>query len=158
MSSIILQLSALSVLCGAILTLSPEGGYKHIIRILCSAVLINSILTPVIGFDFESFALESAKLHQVEASFAEDVSESKSRLNRLVIHQQYREYILDKALSLGMNDIEVEVFTQWHDDGLWVPYSLDILGRWDYSQKQQLQTLIRDELGIPEERQHWTHE
>jgi len=134
MSDLVLQLSALSMVCGAILTLFPEGGCKHITQVLCCAVLVSSILSPIIGFDFNSFALESAKLHELEASFSQEALESQSRLNRLVIQQHYCEYILDKASELGLEALEVELVTQWHEDGLWVPYSLDIFGCWDNSQ------------------------
>lgn len=146
------------MVCGAILTLLPEGGCKHIVRVLCSAALICAILEPVMGFDFESYAVESVKLRQMENVFKEDAGEISLRLNRTVIERQYCEYILDKAHELGLDSIEVTLDTQWHADGLWLPYYADITGRWDDSHKKRLEMLIRDDLGIPEERQHWEHE
>ena len=155
MSDMVLQLSVLSVVCGALMSIMPQNGCRSALQILCAVALINCIVSPVLGFDFESFALESARLHEAEAAFSGKAVESRQRLDQLVIHQQYREYILDKASQLGLGELELELNTQWNEEGFWVPYSVEFRGCWEEYQQQKLKQIITDELGIPEERQQW---
>ena len=156
MSELFMQLCSVSVVSGAILSLMPEGGSKKVFRILCTAALISCIVQPFLGFDFQAYAAESAKLHEMESAFIQNAAQAKDNLSRKVIHQQYREYILDKACELGLDELEAEIHTQWSEEGLWVPFSIQISGNWDEAQKLTLKKIISDELGIPDERQQWT--
>lgn len=140
------------------MSIMPEGGSKTVARILCTCILIISIIKPLTDFDFESYALESAKLKEVEAVFAEGVEQSRERLQYTVIHGEYQEYILNKALLLGIADMEIELELQWDNDGVWVPYSCRLNGEHTKEQKIKLSNILSADLGIPEERQLWCSE
>jgi len=155
MNDIVLQLCVLSIVCGFMMYLLPEGGCKTIGRVLCTSVLIICILEPVIEFDFESYALQSALLHETEAAFSANAKERRDNLNKTVIEQEYREYILDKANESGISEFDVKICSRWDEHEIWVPYSAEIGGSFSIEQKKELEAIIRDELGIPEERQIW---
>ncbi len=151
----LLQLCALSVSCGAILCIIPDGGCRNVSRILCTAVLIICILEPLVEFDFDTYAVQSALVREHESAFAAEAKGIQDELTRSVIEQRYEEYILDKALELGISDIELKISTVWDVHEIWVPYSIELSGAWDKTQRGKLETIIRDDLGIPVERQFW---
>ena len=62
---------------------------------------------------------------------------------------------MDKAEELGANVSGVKVQAQWNLDGLWVPYSAEIDAPDIGSAKAALESVIKNELGIPAERQMW---
>lgn len=155
MNEMIMRLSALSILCGTVMTVMPAGGCRKICNLLCTAAFISCLLSPLIEFDFEQYALESARLHETEAAFSQKAADTEDKLLRSVIERKYSEYILDKAMTLGISGLAVKLELRWDASGIWVPHSADFTGNWSLEQKTKLKTLIRDELGIPEERQHW---
>lgn len=150
------QLCLMSVLCGAAMSLSPNGGVKKIMSVLCTAVLALSIINPIKGIDFSSLSLETAELHEREAELSLKGSEINDRLNRLVIQSEYEAYIMDKAAELGLRAESAKVEAQWSSDGLWVPYSAEIVFSGEEKESSKLCDIIEAELGIPAERQYWS--
>ena len=62
---------------------------------------------------------------------------------------------LNRAELLGVSDLEIQVQTQWSYEGLWIPYAAQIKGTVGPDDKAALERLLRDDLGIPTERQYW---
>ena len=120
------QLCAVSIFCGAAINITPEGGVRRIMQLLCTAALTMAILSPIKEIDFDIYALETARLREAESAINESAERIDGRLNRAVIEEQCEEYILDKAEELGANVSGVKVQAQWNLDGLWVPYSAEI--------------------------------
>ena len=71
------------------------------------------------------------------------------RLNRLVIEQEYRAYILDKAQTMGEHLEDVSVGVRWDDGGFWVPWG----AVYSNAVSEDFRDTVRNELGIPKERQ-----
>ena len=92
------QLCALSLLCGAALSVLPEGGVKRVAEVVCTASLIVALVSPLKALDMGTYALESAKRHELETALTVGAEAAEQRLNRLVIEQEYEAYIMDKAL------------------------------------------------------------
>ena len=149
------QLCAVSIFCGAAINITPEGGVRRIMQLLCTAALTMAILSPIKEIDFDIYALETARLREAEAAINESAERIDDRLNRAVIEEQCEEYILDKAKELGADVSAVKVQAQWNLDGLWVPYSAEINAPDTGSAKAALEGVIQNELGIPAERQMW---
>ena len=149
------QLCAVSIFCGAAINITPEGGVRRIMQLLCTAALTMAILSPIKEIDFDIYALETARLREAESAIHERTARIDRRLNRAVIEEQCEEYILDKAEELGANVSGVKVQAQWNMDGLWVPYSAEIDAPDIGSAKAALESVIENELGIPAERQMW---
>ena len=158
MNSAILQLCILSMICGAALSIIPDGGPRRVTELLCTAVLTAAVLSPLKELDLDSYALESAKLKAVEDELLSSAAEAEDKLNRLCIQQEYNEYIMDRAAQLGIEEIEVSVLVQWNLEGVWVPDLVQITAECEKSRKEKLCALITSELGIPPERQYWYSE
>lgn len=158
MNSAVLPLCVISMLCGAMLTIAPEGGVRRVTVILCTAVLISAIIRPLTEMDMDSYAPDNAELKSLEESLLEDSKKASDKLNRLYIQQEYDEYIENKAQSIGISDADVSVIVQWNPEGVWVPYSVELRISCDPAKKDTLSGMIRDELGIPYERQLWYSE
>lgn len=149
------QLCAVSIFCGAAINITPEGGVRRIMQLLCTAALTMAILSPIKEIDFDIYALETARLREAEAAINESAERIDDRLNRAVIEEQCEEYILDKAEDLGANVSGVKVQAQWSLEGIWVPYSTEIDAPDISGAKAALESVIENELGIPAERQMW---
>lgn len=156
-SSAIRQLCLLSLVCGAALTLAPEGTVKRILGIACSAALLLAAVEPLAGLDLSAYALELAKNSERRAEFLDGSADLNQRLNRLVIEEECEAYILDKAEEMGLDLEQAEVLAQWNSEGLWVPASVKLTGQAEQRERRRLGGLIEAELGIPEERQQWTN-
>lgn len=66
------------------------------------------------------------------------------------IQEQTQAYILDKANTLGMSlEVQVEL------DSDFIPWQVTLKGPVSPYARQQLKEVLKNELGIPEERQVW---
>ena len=152
------ELCAVSLLCGAALSILPEGGVKRVAEILCTASLILAVISPLKELDMDGYALESARLHELESALAQQGQEAGDRLNRLVIEQEYKAYILDKAKELDIDLSSAEVEVQWSMEGFWMPWGAELSSGCSEEDRQRLSRLLESDLGIPYERQRWNSE
>ena len=152
------ELCAVSLLCGAALSMLPEGGVKRVAEILCTASLILAVLSPIKEIDMDSYALESARMHELETQLARQGEEAEDRLSRLVIEQEYEAYIMDKAGELGIEGLAADVEVQWSLEGFWMPWGVELSSGCSQESRERLSRLLESELGIPYERQRWNSE
>ena len=155
MRELVRELCALSILCGAAMSLAPEGGVRRILSILSSVILISAVLNALGGIDYEAYALEMSRLREREQRFLLDAEDTKERLDRLVIEEEIRTYIRDKAEASGLEIVSAEPSLRWSTEGLWIPDSVSILFAGTDSAKTALAKRLEAELGIPLERQQW---
>lgn len=147
-----------SVVCGAALSITPEGGAKKVAEILCAAILTVALLSPFKAFRFEDYALQSAKLHEAERQIIKGAEEAESRLNRLVIEQECISYIDSKAKELGIEQMNAVMEMRWDLEEIWVPWAVEIEAECSREQRENMSEMISAELGIPEERQRWNED
>ncbi len=152
------ELCAVSLLCGAALSILPEGGVKRVAEILCTASLILAVISPLKELDMDAYALENARLHELETSLAQQGQEAGERLKRLVIEQEYEAYILDKAKELNIELGGAEVEVQWSLEGFWMPWGAELSSGCSPEERQRLSDILESDLGIPYERQRWNGE
>ena len=155
MSTALRELIALSLLLGLSLHLCPEGGVRKVLTVLSAVLLCLSVLRSFRDFDYDGFALETAKLREAELSISREGERASQRLNRLYIEEEYAAYVQSRAEQLGVLGLKAEIQTEWAYDGLWVPCASHITGCVDASERDALERMLRDELGIPAERQYW---
>ncbi len=155
MAGVIRQLCALSLFCGAAISITPEGTVKRVLEIVCSVVLLTAVVRPLIGMDFAAYALQLAKFEEKEAEFLDQSAGLNDRLNRLVIEEKYETYIMDKAEELDAGLDSAQVTVEWNMEGFWVPYAAQLNCRSESGQKI-LSGVLEAELGIPVERQQWS--
>lgn len=155
MNNFILQISVLSIVCGFITSFVPDGGTKHITQMLSTAILLCAVLQPLGRFNLESTDFWSTKINELESDFAEKNEVVCDSLNKIGIEEQCREYILDKARLKSLIDIDVSIELKESDEGVYVPWSVELYGSFSDRHKREMSELILRDLGIPEERQMW---
>lgn len=149
------ELCIVSVICGLLTALTPEGNVRRISEILSCVIMVSMLLGMLKEFDIDAYALQAAKIRDAESVIVSGAEETNNRINRLVIEQEYKAYILDKAENLGIGNLEITIEMRWDMNGIWVPWAVKIRGIEDERIKSKLGGIIRDDLGIPYERQSW---
>jgi len=152
MEGIIKSLCSMSLLCGAAVSLAPEGSAKRVMQVVCSVILLTMMLRPLATVDPEDYSLELGRIREREAEFLESGAEAEKRMHRAVIEQQCETYIEDKAAALGLNGVEAAVTARWNTEGLWLPHSVRLSCPFD----QTLSEYLAAEFGLPLERQNWS--
>ena len=156
MAGMLRRVCFLSVAFAAASTLADDEGVGHILKILCTCLLLICILEPVKEIDFESFSLDMAQYREGEAQLLEDGEKMNGEMNRAVIEEKYASYIEEKAGELKVKTKDVRVKTKWDASGIWVPEEAVIEFQSDEPGKiKSLRKTVKAQLGIPEERQTW---
>ena len=148
-------LCVLSLLCGLVLCLCPEGGGKRILRFVGSVVLLAYALKSFKGLDWELYAAESAQIRQRQESFFSENQAVLRSLDRTVIEESYNAYILDMAHSRGYPLQQAKVTAQWSMEGYWVPHRAVLFGGLTEEERRLLSGWIQTDLGIPWRMQEW---
>lgn len=156
MKEAMIQLCALSILCGAAMSIMPEGAVKRVTAIVCSVVLISAAAGPLMELDLSVYGVELARYRQREAELSKKGEALNEELNRLVIQERCGAYILDKANELGL-ELELEQMElRWDTGGFWVPHSARMKWTGTELSREKLASAIEAELGIPADRQYWS--
>jgi hypothetical protein len=100
--------------------------------------------------------MDISKYRDEAAIVAGDAEKEQTNLNRTIIEQKLGSYILDKAQSLGIDDLSLSVVLKWGDEGFWYPYEISLITNAPPLEKKGLATYIEGELGIPESRQYFS--
>ena len=148
------DLCILSVFCGVIISLCPEGGTKKILHVLETTLLLCIIIRGTGKLDLSSCSIEAARFHELERELLEESEEIYNRLDRLVIEEEYASYILGRAEAGGIQAGGVVIHARWRKEGLWVPDSSRITVPSEDC-RRELAQILSGELGIPPEKQEW---
>lgn len=151
MFQLVKQLCSISLLCGAVFALTPEGNIKKIMQIVFTLALVSMVIVPLSDFSLEQYSLEITSYKEREKEFLNKSKELEKNLNRQVIEQKCEEYIMDKAKELGLRIDEIKVNTHWDSGGFWMPDNVEI----NHGYSMALSEYIETELGVPTELQQW---
>lgn len=143
-----------ALICAAASVLTPKGGVKGVVKLLCGIVLLLMVLKPLLKTDPAQLSLDMANYRARAAEIANGAQESGDALDRRFIEQKFSAYILDKAKALGLAGITAEVTVKW-GEGCWYPYAAKLGGAPPQREKTLLENEIEYELGIPKERLYW---
>lgn len=155
MREYLLSVTAAAMLCGILRQLMGEKGTTAaLIRLLSGIFLSVTVISPLmqlnlgeLPFDPEAFLSDAREAAEDGADYA------RSAMARH-IKEKTEAYILDKAASLDAQ-ITVEICVEGDPP---VPVACTLRGRSSAYAKRQLSNLLRQELGIREEDQHWISE
>ena len=147
-------LCVLAVFCGAALRLTPEGGVRRVMQVLISALLLGELLSGLLSLPTD-LALDTARLRENENRLLQTAADSRERMNRLVIEEELRTYIQNKAAGLGVSLTAVELSLRWETEGLWLPDSITLRGTGDESAVSRLLGELGAELGIERGKLKW---
>ena len=87
----------LAVFCGAALRLAPEGTVRRVMSVLVSAILLLQLFAGIGLEDLESIPADLGRIREAEQRFRQESGELRERLDRLVIEEEIRTYIQNKA-------------------------------------------------------------
>ncbi len=154
MISLVRTICAFSIFGAVLQSICPEGSIKQILSVVFSVAMAAIIIEAAKGLDYSAYALEIAKYRDREAELSSYTEPLQKRLNRIIIEEEYRSYIEDKAAQLGCEIGDTQIEVRWSTEGVWVPYSSNICLESDNG-KDALTALLAADLGIPPERQTW---
>jgi len=154
-SDMLRELCIMSVICAIACSLSPEGPVKRLLGVCCSVILMLTALKPVGEFDIENFAGFQAKYRELESFLHEDTEIISSSLNRLVIEEEYRTYIMDKAEKEGIEISQISLELDWHPEGFWMPSEVCLMSEEEAEKLTEFSLILVSEFGISEDRIIW---
>ena len=153
----LLAVIAVSLLCAVAEALMPSGAVKRVGRLVCGLVLVGAILSPAARLDVDGGRRSLERyLFSVQAREAELEHEVNGQM-KIIIEQEYAAYILDKAAQLGL-DCTVRVECGLSEEGLYLPVRTEVAGLSTAGSQRELIRIIKEDLGVPEERQFYVEE
>ena len=149
-------LIALSFFGGAILFICPPGGVRRVMGLLFTALLVTAAVSPLRGVDYDLFSLGEARLSSAEAEILHSSAESENLLKKLLLRQNCERWLEEQASQHGLSNISAAVTLAEDEWGNWLPYSVSVRANGSPEEAERLIGKLRNELGIPPERQEWT--
>ena len=111
------------------------------------------VLGAVADIDISVYAASLARYREMEQQLSQDGEEMSSRLNRLVIEDEYTAYIKDKAAQHGLNSDRIKLEMHWNTGGFWMPAGVQMELSGNIENLPELQRTLESQLGIPREKQ-----
>ena len=150
----LLSIISAAVVAGIVLRLvNLKSAYGGLIKILAGLFVVLTVISPWtrfsisdVGYYFENIQAEAER----EATSGELTANSSMRA---IIIEQVASYIKDKALSLGT---QLEVTVSLSDDTPPLPVSIRLKGDVSPSAKTKLKEIIKNDIGVPEDKHIWT--
>ena len=146
---------SLSFIGSAVLFFCPEGGVKRVLRVLCTAMLAAEIIAPIRVIDYNVFSAVEARFSSAEAELLQNAGRSERTLKRVFFEQNCEEYVKGKAGQLGLKVLELTFEFQENGEDSWQPVAITVHAAGAGESAELLSRLIRDDLGVPIERQVW---
>ncbi|MBO7251497.1 MAG: hypothetical protein J6V25_02600 [Oscillospiraceae bacterium] len=141
-----------ALLCSILSAIAGEKVQKNILSFLCGLFLMTIILPPLKQMDLSLNNILTGSIPtEKDQAIVEGKEQSRSAY-RQYIKQELEAYILSKAAALQA-DISPEVVLS--QDEYPIPISVTITGRLTAEQKENLQIILGQDLGIGEENQYW---
>ena len=136
-------------------TLAPEGGAKRVCRLAGGLALLLAAVGPLAGGLDGSLITRTVEEWKSRGQSYELVLEEQSgQFYLAIIEEQTAAYIVDKAKELGI-DCAAEVTYGYDEDGVPCPWEVTARGIWTGEQREQLELLLEEELGVPVQRQYY---
>lgn len=149
-----MQVIVSGLLVSVVLSLTPKGAAQKAARFCGSLVMMLAVLSPLVQLKEEHFARGFFETLGVDRALLQQQLQSGSReLLAQSIKEQCEAYVWDKASGQGI-DVTVEIFLEEAGDYPY-PKSAVVRGSVSPAQKQYLQQILEDEMGIPILRQEW---
>lgn len=150
----LLQVTATGLLVSITLALLPNGRGKKVAQFCGNLLIVLAVLSPLVTIKSVDFArgfvtsvLEGSGEHP-------DFSEQGEIWLSERIKNQCEAYVLDKAAGHGMA-VDIEIRLEERDEQYPYPKSAIICGKWNEEERQYLQNILEENMGIPPERQEW---
>lgn len=152
----LLSVTAAATLAGFIGSLTGEkGSQAALVKLISGLFLCFTVISPIAQIPIVDFTDFTSELFTEGQQLAEDGEDYYVQALRLVITEESRAYILDKARTYGA---EIQVAVTVSDGDPPIPERCTITGNLSPYVRQQLKKAIVNDLGIPEENITWTQQ
>jgi len=152
----VLGLTGAAFLAAIAMTLTPKGRPRSVVGLVAGLVTVVALIAPILEFDYAAFAQNVSGFEVSLEARTEEWELQQERLTSLIIRERSEAYILDKAESLGLVGLDIEVATARSPDGWHYPYRVWVSGTYTSSQQRALSEFLAGTFGIPAERQYWS--
>ncbi len=146
------------IICSIAILLTPEGRVKKSLAIICAVAMCAAIASPLAELDFDAYSKAMARYERDAERYISKGEDYSKNLNRTIIEDECRAYILDKADEIGAELSDVTVTAMWSSDGYWYPHEVRIVSSAADEQKSRLSDYIQTQLGISISDQNWSDE
>lgn len=136
-------------------TLAPEGSAKKICRLAGGLALLLAAAGPVTGLLDGSLLTQAVDGWRSRSqSVEQELEEQRDQLYLTIIEEETAAYVMDKARELGF-DCEAEVTYGYDEEVVPRPWEVSARGAWTEEQREALERLLEEELGVPAQRQYY---
>ena len=146
------------IVCSTAMLLTPEGRVKKALTIICAVAMCAAIASPLAELDFDAYSKAMAHYELDAGKYIGRGEDYSKNLNRTIIEDKCRAYILDKADEVGAELSDITVTALWSSDGYWYPHEAEIISTATGEQKSRLSDYIQSQLGISIANQNWSNE
>ena len=154
----IMGLTAAAFLGSIAMALTPKGRPRAVVALVAGLVTVVALIAPLMEFDPISYAQQVTALELSLDARMEEIEEAQERLTSLIISARSEAYILDKAESMGLVGLDIEVVTARNEAGWLFPDHVWITGTVSPAERRALSEFLAGTFGIPADRQYWSEE
>lgn len=157
MRSWILSVTLAAMIIALAEGMMPAGGVKRIAKLTGGLVLMLGMLQPIVRLDYEELFVRANGLPGITVEESALQKVENEDLMKTIIEEELAAYVLDKAKSLGFS-CEVSVHCVLGEDGAPLPERVQVRGLLDPQQRQAMERVLMEDLGIPAEHQTYLNE
>ena len=151
----VLSLLCAGILCGIAPVFLQDSGTKNIAKMLGGLFLAITLLSPLPGLNVEEIIGNLLPDTVPAERLTQEGQAMSTEAMAQFIMTETQAYILDKAAVIGADiDIRIEL----SQDEIPIPAAATIDGQVTQAQRNYLQKLLKEDLGITEEAQRWISE
>lgn len=149
----IFRIITAGVICAITVALFQKNeAIGKLVKMISGIFMLITILLPLSKIDANIITYIDPVIHSDADVYTQSGCSQAQESLRSIITERCQTYIVEKASSMGVSvDVEVSL----NDDTYPSPCAVRILGAVSPYTKQQLQTIISQDLGIPKEQQIW---
>ena len=153
MKSYVFRIITAGVICTITFSLFQKNEtIGKLLKMISGLFMLITILMPLSKIDANIITYIDPTIHRDASVFVQSGCFQAQESLRSIITERCQTYIVEKASSMGVSvDAEVSL----NDDTYPSPCAVRVLGAVSPYTKQQLQTIISQDLGIPKEQQIW---
>lgn len=140
-----------AVFCAITVSLFPDGKIKSLLRLFSGIFLIIVLLQPGIKISLQDYREMGDKYFRQGREAAMEGDSDARKFRYRFIKENVEAYILDKAENLGY-DLSVRVMLD--EDGY--PKRVFLAGNVSENDKEKLEQMLTEDLGISKEEQQWS--
>lgn len=152
----VLGVTAASLVIAVAEAIMPRGTVKKVGKLTGGLILVLVLLQPLSGLDYQD--LYDRVMSLPAGSLTRQTLEAQTnRVLETGIEEELAAYIAEKGAELGVS-CTVRVDCVPDEEGVPIPLGVEVTGPVTQAQKEALQTLITQDLGVGPERQQYISE